>query len=208
MLNRLQAQLQGVYDLVVPLQVEDFLFHDRELAYAYAGQKPSPEQLFVRQAGADLDISLYLDANTAQLLRKDDPFTRLHNGNLNAFWLAIEGVSHFLYLTWNALQDKAVTELEMELQADVDKFVISTRLLREQSGRASCQSLMALLFHRYRLRSNLSSVQRQRYRLASQSAGRYCSRIQPLVDIGEHVEISRQLRRFYRQPKLGKLGRL
>ena len=43
---------------------------------------------------------------------------------MECFCLALEGVSHFLYLIWNASFDRSVTLLEMELQAEIDKFVM------------------------------------------------------------------------------------
>jgi len=39
--------------------------------------------------------------------------------------MLLEGVSHFLYLTWNAHYDRQVSLLDLELQAEVDKFVFA-----------------------------------------------------------------------------------
>ena len=55
--------------------------------------------------------------------------TRLDADNLEDFWTAFEGVSHFTYYAWNAQREKRVTLLEMELQAEVDKYVATTLLL-------------------------------------------------------------------------------
>jgi len=47
-------------------------------------------------------MSLYLDPALLQRLAREDPLTRLHAGNVADCWTALEGVSHFLYLAWNA----------------------------------------------------------------------------------------------------------
>ncbi len=47
-------------------------------------------------------------------------------------WTALEGVSHFVYLAWNAGHDKPVSLLELEMQAEVDKYVGSYWLMRRQ----------------------------------------------------------------------------
>ena len=57
---------------------------------------------------------------------------RLHDGNVADYWTALEGVSHFLYLAWNAGHDKPVSLLELEMQAEVDKYVASYWLMRRQ----------------------------------------------------------------------------
>ena len=62
-------------------------------------------------------------------------------GNVADYWTALEGVSHFLYLAWNAGHDKPVSLLELEMQAEVDKYVASYWLMRRQfpdAFRRSC----------------------------------------------------------------------
>ena len=56
---------------------------------------------------------------------------RLNENNVADYWTALEGVSHFTYYAWNAARDKPVSLFELELQAEVDKFVTTGILLRE-----------------------------------------------------------------------------
>ncbi len=83
-------------------------------------------------AAGELALSLYLDPALLRRLEAADPLERLHGGNVADCLTALEGVSHFLYLVWNASHDRAVSLLELEMQAEVDKFIVSHWLLRRQ----------------------------------------------------------------------------
>ena len=93
-------------------------------------------------------LSLYLDPALLERLARADPLVRLHAGNVADYWTALEGVSHFLYLAWNAGHDKPVSLLELEMQAEVDKYVASYWLLRRQLPGTFPRSCAALLFER------------------------------------------------------------
>jgi len=212
-LNRLQLALQHTYDVDIPHRVEDFLFHDRELATRMAGQgavAPVPEQLFMVQDGRDINVSLYIERQVSQRLRHDDPVEHLHGGNLHDFLLALEGVSHFLYLAWNAGHEKVITLLEMELQAEVDKFVTALSLCREQGEPHSVEALLRHLFGPLRLRKDLNTHQRERYAAAHHYGARYCEALAARLE-GRPPGVPTlhaELRRFYRMGQAQKLAHI
>jgi len=96
-------------------------------------------------------MSLYLDPELLERLDRADPMERLHDGNVADYWTALEGVSHFLYLAWNAGHDKPVSLLELEMQAEVDKYVASYWLMRRQFPDRFPAELLRLLFERTRI---------------------------------------------------------
>jgi hypothetical protein len=100
----------------------------------------------LREDGNELSLSLYLHSDVVEKMLVDDPMPRLYEGNLEYFCLALEGVSHFLYLIWNASFDRSVTLLEMELQAEIDKFVMFGVFLEKQNKRLRPGQLRKLLF--------------------------------------------------------------
>ena len=104
-----------------------------------------------RAAAAKLALSLYLDPALLARLARADPLERLHAGNVADCCTALEGVSHFLYLAWNAGHDKPVSLLELEMQAEVDKYVASHWLLRRQLPERFPAELPQLLFERARI---------------------------------------------------------
>ena len=113
--------------------VYDFLITDARLADELdAGGRCVDEKLLIAEEADAASISLYLGQGLMERLRDNNPAYRLSADNLEDFWTALEGVSHFIYYAWNATAEKSVTLLEMELQAEVDKFIGTTLLLRQQ----------------------------------------------------------------------------
>ena len=82
-----------------------------------------PEQLFIAEIGDEMELALYIDPRILTALQYDRPEARLHNGNLENFCIALEGVSHFVKVVWSAQCGREVSALELEIQAEVDKFV-------------------------------------------------------------------------------------
>jgi hypothetical protein len=113
-------------------------------------------------------------------------------------------VSHFTYYAWNAQREKRVTMLEMELQAEVDKYVATALLLLRQGQRA--RRLHHWLFEMPRLDERLDGDELDRYRRANRWAGKYCRRLAPAIASGAPDEATRtELRRFYRLSQTSKI---
>ncbi len=203
-LNHLQRHLESLYDVHSLHRVEDFLLTDR---ISLDDAPPSTQEtLLVHQYKGDLDIGLFLDRELVHRLRQDCPTRQLHDGNLEDYLAAVEGVSHFLYLVWNAHHGRSVTQLEMELQAEVDKFVTATYWISRQYGGHVLGELHQALFQNYRLRNGLSPERRQRYQRASRLAARYCLSLDRDLRRGHHpLRSLAELRRFYRMSQRHKI---
>lgn len=215
-LTRIQDLIGGIYDVRIGHNVYDFLVTDREhLPAAARPARHTDEELIVAQAmsdGADeLAMSLYLDPAVLERLQRADPMERLHAGNVADYWTALEGVSHFLYLAWNAGHDKPVSLLELEMQAEVDKYVASYWLMREQWPDRFPAELLRVLFERTRIDPNLAAGKEQVYREASRYAQRFCERLQRrLREAGKDAEpeVLAELRRFYRLTNARKMAHI
>ncbi|MEZ4270575.1 MAG: hypothetical protein R3C68_03810 [Myxococcota bacterium] len=68
-----------------------------------------PEQVFVREDQDGLELALYIRADIVTGLEHDSPWERLHSGNLEPYCIALEGVSHFVFLAYRAGLDRPVT---------------------------------------------------------------------------------------------------
>jgi hypothetical protein len=207
----IQSQLQEIYDLELEYQVEDFLITDRGLAntlHANPFNRETEEKLLVLEEQGDLRITLFLADELLSSLDVNNPFDQLNGDNLNGYCTALEGVSHFMYLTWNATHDRPVSQLELELQAEVDKFVSIIQLAREQGNLLDWKALNEFLFSCCRYDPLLHSCELERYQAASEYAANFCARLESrnpgCADDGiPHNE----LRRFYRKRHLDKLSR-
>src|SRR5690554_6253862 len=126
-LGDLQKLLTGVYALDIAYDVRDFLITDAGLAHALdVGGRSTNEKLLIAEGRGGAEVSLYLERELVERLTQNNPAARLSSENLEDFWTAFEGVSHFTYYAWNAAREKSVTLLEMELQAEVDKFIATS----------------------------------------------------------------------------------
>ena len=211
LLNRVQDYLSGLYETPTSYDIYDFLITDANAANALTpeGHHANDERLLVAEHDDGVDISVYVDAATLDALADDDPFDGLHAGNLPPFLLALEGVSHFNYLCWNAGFDKSVTLLELELQAEVDKYVIARALFDAQGDTVKAETLQGILFDRVRFHADLDGPHRDRYEHANRYARKYCLALgENFPDTPESPELQNELRRFYRLTQNGKIRRI
>lgn len=208
----MQGQLDRLYDTGLEHDVRDYLVTDRAMLAALTADsagRASDEQLIVIEGDSEVDLALFVDHEVLQRLAAADPCEHLSSRNLEDFWTALEGVSHFHYLAWNAGFDKSVTLLELEMQAEVDKYV-STRLrLQELPAAALGKPLLRRLFDDPVLDPRLKPDEVDRYQAATALAGRYCANLEarfPLMPFTP--DLLRELRTFYRLPQGAKIGRI
>lgn len=201
LLKSLQQMLAAIYDAPLKLDVTRFLITERDRLPAPHRDTDSDEQVLVARDDEGLRIGVFLDGAMLDRLSRADPFTLLSGDNLGDYWTALEGVSHFHYLAWNTGYGRPVTLHELELQAEIDKYVSSLWLLRKQHPHRFPVELHTLLFDRCRLRADLSGEHRQMYQRANDYAARFCRRIAQRLSsslVSARLETMAELRRFYR----------
>jgi hypothetical protein len=202
----MQRLLEGLYDVEAGADVRQFLLTDESFVRLIEGEayRPALEKLLVHEIDDELNVSLYLDRDLIRRLESDPPERGLSDGNLADFWTALEGISHFVYLGWNARFDRGISRMEMELQAEVDKFVAAVYMVaRQREGRVPARQLHHALFNTD-FAGDLSVEEKERYRRASHYAETYCQRLLTHMSGGESG-LHRQLRRFYRLTSRQKL---
>lgn len=211
MLDGLQNLLANVYGVDLDADVRDFLVTDAGFVSLWEGDKAraADEKLLLREDGEYLDMALFLDDELLERLAKADPVQELDENNLADFCLALEGVSHFLYLAWNASSDRRVTLLEMELQAEVDKYVGARLLMARQDNTAQLEDLFQRLFAAPSFLPQLGVHELHRYQQATRFATAYCRSLESRFEPG-HPEpaMRRELRQFWRLPQPDKLSHI
>lgn len=211
-LNALQRLLERLYRIEVGHDVEDFLITDTDLATRLdnsAHARQLREKLLVYQDETGVHVSLYLDAEILAHLQKHDPLRALTPENLAEFLLALEGVSHFLYLVWNAACGRSVTLLELEMQAEVDKFLTVLSLARSQRRELPPAVLRHALFDAVNFDRRLEGGYAVRYREANHYAGQFCFRLETnYLRRKRTKDMMQEIRRFYRLSQTEKIGRI
>ena len=206
MLKSLQNLLAVIYDVPVEHDVADFLPTDRSRLPESARPSGTAEQMLVAEDGDTLWVSVYLELALLQRLAASDPFEALHAGNIADYWTVLEGVSHFVYLVWNASYDRQITLLE--LQAEVDKYVASVWLLRAQNPKRFPAELHYLLFERARVDDVLAGDRAGLYRTANRYAARFCRRLaRTLRPAGSAAQAAEAAGAYLAPGRLGRPGR-
>lgn len=204
MLGRLQRGIEQLYRIDTRVDVDDFLI-DAEARDQLGVSRAPREQLLVSQTDETVEIGLFVDRDSLANLERNDPSRALGDHNLGDFLLAIEGVSHFVYLVWRAAADRPVSPLELELQAEVDKYV--TCLLTADGDAADAARLHRRLFEQFAYEPDLDAAERDRYRAANSNAARYSASLQQRFIARNRIgDMLAELRQFYRLPLAAKLA--
>lgn len=210
LLNELQQVLVRLADAPVEHRVAEFHIGNREtcsLLMRRELQLHEDEQVLVSDEPDGLSVSVYVDDQVLERLDEHNPLRALDEHNFADFCTAIEGVSHFHYLVWCTQRQRQVSLLELELQAEVDKYAAASYLLREQGQCDLPGGLCRQLFDAVSYMAGLHADSARRYQDANRFAASYCRRInQHLSQRRFRPELwLRQLRSFYRLSQLDKV---
>jgi len=188
MIRDIQEHLQNIYQIEAP-DISDFLLDEEQLQALKQPLRPCREWVLIQQEEDELNIGVYLHAEDRAAVEKRSPLQAL--SEVPQSWaLVTEGISHFLLLFRRALRDEPVSLLELEAQAEVDKYVCSRLLIGLHPG------LRGWIHQESQILPEFSTEERERYHLASRMADRYCERLERHRYISSMLA---ELRSFYRQ---------
>ena len=176
-----QASIERFYDLERVADVGHFVT-----------KSEGRERLYVRDAGDVVEMVLELP--------------RLGQG-IDGLCQIIEGVSHFVYVATRASQDRASTALELEVQAEVDKYVVLAGDVASLDVDKSA-ALRARLYENVEYADAEDSELGERYRVANRTALRFLRRLE-LAYVAERRfgDWRRELNEFFRSGQEEKLRR-
>ena len=177
---KIQRCLESCYGLSPGADVQAFILHEESARTPWLapGMRRPPEQLLLLEEPDGLALALYIDAEVLAVFANSDPFARLEQVHLQSFLLVVEGVSHFRYVLDRAIQNREFNLLELELQAEVDKYLLVRRLLEWQwRTRMSSLGLSERLFGHVQFAGDLPEHEQERYVAAHRWAARYCEQL-------------------------------
>lgn len=186
-----QQWLQQLYRLPALAPVDEFLIEGR------AVNGPT-ETLLLREVADTLQLGLYLDPLVVARLEARGGVGNFPEQSLQDFWTVLEGVSHFVCLGWHAERDREISALDLEIQAEIDKYVTAWELARQCGLGDIAESLHEQLFSCWRLDEGVEAAVAERYLRASETAARYCRYLR--VRHGNSLSLRAELRAFFRLP--------
>lgn len=201
-LARLQLGLEALYRVETRLAIDAFMI-DAAARDALPTARAPREQLLLRHDEGELGLGLFVDASALQNLERHDPSARLDEQNFEDFCLVVEGVSHFVYVALRAADDRTVSQLELELQAEVDKFACCVLVA------GGTPDLRQRLYGDVHFAGDLDDDERARYRAANNHARRYVGTLERRYVRTDRMDgLLTELRRFYRMDLPDKLGHI
>ena len=199
MVNRLQEHLEAIYGIRCQARAEAFVVKDPALAQALGGTGRADEELLVQQDEEGLELALcFAPGLLARLSAYEEGPVQLLERELDGYCQVAEGVSHFLYLAHCAAQEQRVSLLELEAQAEVDKFAVCLLHRWGEGVKAWADELLHRLFERVSYRSRLSSQERWRYEEANRLSRTFCNRLMGHVKERRLDRLLSDLRYAYR----------
>ena len=187
--GRIQRGLETLYRLDRAADVDAFVTRADE------GQR---EALLVRESEDGLELQL-------RIPRLGDTSVDVDGASLDPLCQIIEGVSHFVYLADRASLGREATQLELELQAEVDKYVILASALSDFDARTS-RRLRERLYDDISFVHDADTVEGERYRMANGCARRFTGRLErDYVTRARFSELQGELRRFFHMGQTEKL---
>lgn len=204
--RRLQARLSSLYALDLAVDAADFVVDDagRAALTMALGGAPSTdrEALWVLEEPDALNVALCI----ADHLIGGDV---LVDADLDRYCAVLEGVSHLLYLLDRAARRSTLTLLEMELQAEVDKFLTTWFAHHDAQVPISAPDLQQRLFAHCTIPSRGDATEDARYRAANRYAARYCRHLERrYLRVGRVHPMLAEVRRFWRMGHAEKIAHI
>lgn len=212
-LSGIQSEITEFYNISLDYSVADFLCTEEDVVAA-AGQPERGEVLLIAEDARGTWVGLYVDPNALSSLGgPGDPWT---DGRFMAASLATEGVSHFVYVMYRESYQAGVSELELELQAEVDKYVrgvlgwAAPQVLLRGFGvgliERRSRTIRSQVFDDAQFLDDAGTESGDRYRMAHRQAARYAAKLEhQFLRTGNVQGWTDALRKFYRAGLTDKL---
>ena len=182
--SRIQRGLERLYQLDRGADLD---------AFVTGAEDGERETLFVRESDEGLELLL----RVPRLHGSANAVVDVEGAGLDPLCQIIEGVSHFVYVADRASRGRETTQLEMELQAEVDKYVVIASALRDFDEHTS-RRLRERLYEAVSYLHDEDTVEGERYRLANASARRFVARLErDYIARARYGELQGALRRFF-----------
>lgn len=176
--RQVQRTLAAAYRLDLEVEASRHLLSIEQARRLLPDTSPRSGVLACEDAG-ELYLGLYFDPRDAR-----DPGT------------VVEETSHFVCLAWHAAQDRPVSALVLELQSEIDRYVVA----RLAGGPAFAH------FEAFAFADWMDGETLGRYRRAHTAGACYCQGLESRYPTRADLpQLLAELRRFYRAPGPTKL---
>ncbi len=214
MLEELQRKIEKTYALDTGItNIEQFVvgnigytkFYEKEEIRTVINNNHSWSRVFIRDVGETLKVSIYYPDNLIRILENNDPRLGIHDNNIDACATFVEELDHFLFIVQNFKSNRPFSLLELELQANVTKYLVLKYFvaLQNKSVRLANSDREYIRHHLfYKRKYNIEDIsERKRYEDARVFGLIYTK----YIDLLSHEDRLRDLRQFSRMTCTSKI---
>ncbi len=207
LIEELQRKIEKTYALDTGItNIEEFVIGNKGYKEFYAEEEiktvvnnsHSRAQVFIRDIGNRLKASIYYPDELIKVLENNDPRIGLHDDNIDVCASFVEELDHFLFIAQNFKLNRPFSLLELELQANVTKYLVLKYFiaLQNKSVRLSKGDKEYIRHHLfYKRKYNIDDPsERKRYEDAKIFGMIYTK----YMDLLSHEDRLRDLRQFSR----------
>ncbi len=206
-IQEIHAAISQLYQINPQLKPETFILENPPIPL-----QPMSGKLYLQQTSPDdAHIAIYFGDSIKQQLSQlpTDPASLWPKESLQAFCVASEELSHLHYIIFHSSQGHSISQLELEMQAEIDKFLLT--LFKNNSIHGVSEEHFNLLFerifHHFSLIEGLSEVEKERYLEANRLAKVVIQKLRKhLLSLKSQDKTAEYLRRFYRITSQDKLN--
>jgi hypothetical protein len=216
-ISKIDRAVKRLYNIDFKFKAENFLLHedaDPEVNDGLVESGKMDAALVLKtmsEKPADVSLGIFLNSALRDILPslKGWHVEKWNHEQVSAFITTSEEISHFNYFLFPTLRKRKVSQLELELQGDVDKFFLMFFALAR--GKKASPEMFDLLYEQlfmhFRLKEGLSEEQQERYRDANNFAKAFILKCRPLlIDRTKFSQAIENARKFYRLDNAGKIS--
>lgn len=213
LINELQNKIEKTYALDTGItNIEQYIIGDKGYEEFYANEKirtvinnNSGARVFIRDEEHPLKVSIYYPDAMIRELEDNDPRAGIHDDNIDLCAGFVEELDHFLFIARNYKLNRPFSLLELELQANVTKYLVLKYFiaLQNKSIRLCNYDKEYIRYHLfYKCKYDIeNSSERKRY----EDAGKFGMIYTKHIDLLSQEDRLRDLRKFSRMTCASKI---
>ncbi|MBI4209462.1 MAG: hypothetical protein HY538_07140 [Deltaproteobacteria bacterium] len=204
--EKLQRSIERIYDVEEVPQITRYLLNEETLRRF---SKDIKEGVYLLEEEGKAQVGVFFKSERFEAFEQISPLKVLDRENLEDFLTVIEEISHFVYLLWSLRKRRPVSQLSLELQGEVDKYLTTVFHLAVQNKGRFPAKVFQQLFAEPQWIEGLDGEALKRYEFANKLAYRYCVYLEEeFLRCADLPALLQELRRFYRRDFQSKLSRI
>ena len=179
-------------------------FQNEHFCQDYVQESTERNALLVKEVGGEAELLLCIKKDLLDRLSSAELPKDFHLNLLPDLSVVVEELSHFNTFCDRAIKDQEISQLELEVQGEVDKFGVALQWLDQRNEAHLQDEIFRILFDDLRLGGWVSEAEKARYEEAHHIARNFCRQVMD-QDLSPK-ERQKEFRDFFIRPTAEKIS--